>query len=184
MSEVLVNSHLHIMLCPRNWMAKSITGYLPHPRVCTAPAPCSSYPTPLVELGFDGWGLVTPEVHQSPISTPLNTHRYLVQAGLIGGGLRAVRNPDQCPYLITGHRSIKCPGSPQRQQAGPDFPAALVAGSGSRFWRGESEGPDSGSAVGPVGPAPLGQDLKPPDSGAGPPLSGVGLVEEEDSPVT
>ncbi len=44
-------------------------------------------------------GLVTARIHQSPIRTPLNTHRYLVPASLIGGGLRGVRNPDQCPHL-------------------------------------------------------------------------------------
>ncbi len=37
-------------------------------------------------------GLVTARIHQSPIRTPLNTHRYLVPASLIGGGLRGVRN--------------------------------------------------------------------------------------------
>ncbi len=54
-----------------------------------------------------------------------------------------------------GHPVNKCSGSPQRQQAGPDLPAALVAGSGSSEWRGESgetetAGPSRGQ------PAPLG----------------------------
>ncbi len=44
-------------------------------------------------------GLVTSWIHQSPISTPPNTHRYLVPASLIGGSLWGVRNPDQCPHL-------------------------------------------------------------------------------------
>ncbi len=44
-------------------------------------------------------GLVTARIHQSPIRTPPHTHRYLVPASLIGGGLRDVRNPDQGPHL-------------------------------------------------------------------------------------
>ncbi len=44
-------------------------------------------------------GLVTSWIHQRPISTPPNTHRYLVPASLIGGSLWGVRNPDQCPHL-------------------------------------------------------------------------------------
>ncbi len=44
-------------------------------------------------------GLVTSGIHQSPISTPLNTHRYLIHASLIRGSLWGVWNPDQCPHL-------------------------------------------------------------------------------------
>ncbi len=71
----------------------------PHPHVHTSPEPCSSYPMPRAELGFDGsrsgYILNPPK----PNKYPPNTHRYLVPASLIGGSLWGVRNPDQCPHL-------------------------------------------------------------------------------------
>ncbi len=59
------------------------------------------------------------------------------------------------PTSITRHQSIKCPGSPQRQQAGPDLTAALGAGSGSSDWRGESGGMGTDEVLELADPAPL-----------------------------
>ncbi len=74
------------------------------------------------------------------------------------------------PTSITGHRSIKWPGSPQRQQAGPGFPATPVAGRGTRNWRGETEETGPAAGLGPADPASRPWALAAVDSGAGPPL--------------
>ncbi len=65
---------------------------------------------------------------------------------------------------------MKWPGSPQRQQAGPGFPATLVAGSGTRNWRGDPGGTGIRAALGLADPASLAWALPAADSGAGPPL--------------
>ncbi len=54
---------------------------------------------PRAELGFDGsrFGYILNP--PKPNKYPLNTHRYLVPASLIGGSQWGVRNPDQCPHL-------------------------------------------------------------------------------------
>ncbi len=61
-------------------------------------------------------------------------------------------------------------GSPQRQQAGPGFPATLVAGSGPRNWRGDPGGTGKSAELGLADPACLAWALTAADSGAGPPL--------------
>ncbi len=43
---------------------------------------------PLLHQALMDGGLVTDGIHQSLICTPLNTHRYLVMPGLIGGSPR------------------------------------------------------------------------------------------------
>ncbi len=65
---------------------------------------------------------------------------------------------------------MKWPGSPQRQQAGPGFPATLVAGSGPRNWRGDPGGKGKSAELGLADPASLAWALTAADSGAGPPL--------------
>ncbi len=65
---------------------------------------------------------------------------------------------------------MKWPGSPQRQQAGPGFPATLVAGSGTRNWRGDPGGTGISAELGLADPASLAWALPAADSGAGPPL--------------
>ncbi len=65
---------------------------------------------------------------------------------------------------------IKWSGSPQRQQAGPGFPATLVAGSGTRNWRGDTGGTGIEAELGLADPASLAWALTADDSGAGPPL--------------
>ncbi len=65
---------------------------------------------------------------------------------------------------------MKWPGSPQRQQAGPGFPATLVAGSGTRNWRGDPGGTGMSAELGLADPASLAWALPAADSGAGPPL--------------
>ncbi len=65
---------------------------------------------------------------------------------------------------------MKWPGSPQRQQAGPGFPATLVAGSGTRNWRGDPGGTGMSVELGLADPASLAWALPAADSGAGPPL--------------
>ncbi len=65
---------------------------------------------------------------------------------------------------------MKWPGSPQRQQAGPGFPATLVAGSGPRNWRGDPGGTGKSAELGLADPASLAWALPAADSGAGPPL--------------
>ncbi len=105
-------------------------------------------------------GLVTAWIHQSPISTPLNTHRYLVPPAWSGAACGASRTRTSVPTSITGQRSIKWPGSPQRQQAGPGFPATLVAGRGTRNWRGDTGGTGLVAALGLADPASLAWALK------------------------
>ncbi len=68
---------------------------------------------------------------------------------------------------------MKWPGSPQRQQAGPGFPATLVAGSGTRNWRGDPGGTGISAELGLADPASLAWALPAADSGAGPPLHRV-----------
>ncbi len=58
----------------------------------------------------------------------------------------------------------------QRQQAGPGFPATLVAGSGTRNWRGDPGGTGMSAELGLADPASLAWALPAADSGAGPPL--------------
>ncbi len=65
---------------------------------------------------------------------------------------------------------MKWPGSPQRQQAGPGFSATLVAGSGTRNWRGDPGGTGMSAELGLADPASLAWALTAADSGAGPPL--------------
>ncbi len=115
-------------------------------------------------------GLITTWIHQSPISTPLIPTAFWYMPAWSGAACGASGTRISVPTSITGHRSIKCPGSLQRQQAGPDVPAALVAGSGSRDGRGESGGKWTDGLLWLASPASLGMDLSPADSGAGPPL--------------
>ncbi len=68
---------------------------------------------------------------------------------------------------------MKWPGSPQRQQAGLGFPATLVAGSGTRNWRGDPGGTGISAELGLADPASLAWALPAADSGAGPPLHRV-----------
>ncbi len=84
-------------------------------------------------------GLVTARIHQSPIRTPLNTHRYLVPASLIGGGLRGIRNPDQCPHLH--HRTMidKVARVPATPAGRPRLP-----GGQELAWRDRGNGNSSG----------------------------------------
>ncbi len=91
-------------------------------------------------------GLVTARIHQSPICTPLNTHRYLVPASLIGGGLRGVRNPDQCPHLhhrTTIDKVARVPATPAGR---PRLPRHPSGGKGDKelAWRDRGNGNSSG----------------------------------------
>ncbi len=75
---------------------------------------------------MDG-GLVTARIHQGLICTPLDTHRYLVLPGLIGGSPRGVGDPDQQSHLH--HRTVvlevpRVPASP----AGRPRPYRLPSG--------------------------------------------------------
>ncbi len=60
---------------------------------------------------MDG-GLVTARIHQGLICTPLDTHRYLVLPGLIGGSLRGVGDPDQQSHLHHGTLVLEVPRVP------------------------------------------------------------------------
>ncbi len=95
-------------------------------------------------------GLVTARIHQSPIRTPLNTHRYLVPASLIGGGLRGVRNPDQCPHLhhrTTIDKVARVPATPAGR---PRLPRHPSGGKGDKelAWRDWGNGTSSGARAG------------------------------------
>ncbi len=57
-------------------------------------------------------GLVTAGIHQGLICTPLNTHRYLVLPGLIGGSRRGVGDPDQQSHLHHGTVVLEMPRIP------------------------------------------------------------------------
>ncbi len=95
-------------------------------------------------------GLVTARIHQSPIRTPLNTHRYLVPASLIGGGLRGVRNPDQCPHLhhrTTIDKVARVPATPAGRLRLPRHPSG---GKGDKelAWKHRGNGTRSGARAG------------------------------------
>ncbi len=106
-------------------------------------------------------GLVTSWIHQSPISTPLNTHRYLVPASLIGGSLWGVRNPDQCPHLhhwTPIDKVARVPATPTGRPRRPRHPSGDPGGTGID------------AELGLADPASLAWALTAADSGAGPPL--------------
>ncbi len=67
---------------------------------------------PLLHQALMEGGLVTARIHQSLICTPLNTHRYLVMPGLIGGSPRGVGDPDQQSHLHHGTVVLEMPGVP------------------------------------------------------------------------
>ncbi len=95
-------------------------------------------------------GLVKARIHQSPIRTPLNTHRYLVPASLIGGGLRGVRNPDQCPHLhhrTTIDKVARVPATPAGR---PRLPRHPSGGKGDKelAWRHRGNGTRRGVRAG------------------------------------
>ncbi len=62
----------------------------------------------------------------------------MVQASLIGGSLWSVRDPDQCPHLHHWAPIYEMPLVPTPPTGRPRPPPALVAGSESSYWRGES----------------------------------------------
>ncbi len=94
----------------------------PHPHAHTAPEPRGSYPMPQAESGFDGsrfdYNLNPPK----PNKYPLNTHSFLVHASLIGGSLRGVRNPDQCPHIHHRTPIYKVPWVPATPTGRPRRP--------------------------------------------------------------
>ncbi len=64
-------------------------------------------------------GLVTARIHQSPIRTPLILTGIWYPPAWSGAACGASGTRTNVPTSITGQRSIKWPGSPQRQQASP-----------------------------------------------------------------
>ncbi len=156
-----------LCFCPRNWMAKRTTGYY-------ATSPCTHL-TRTMQLisNASGWTrLWWIEVWLQPESTKAQYVPPLILTGIwyppawSGAACGASGTRTNVPTSITGQRSIKWPGSPQRQQAGPGFPATLVAGRGTRNWRGET----GGTGIAAADPASLAWALAAVDSGAGPPL--------------
>ncbi len=115
-------------------------------------------------------GLVTSWIHQSPISTPLNTHRYLVHARLIRGSLRGVRNPDQCPHLH--HRTLinKVPWVPATPTGWPRLPRRPSGGKWVKelAWRDRRNGNRGDTRAG--WPCPPGMGSHTSHFRAGPPL--------------
>ncbi len=67
---------------------------------------------PLLHQALVDRGLVTAGIHQGLICTPLNTHRYLVLPGLIGGSPRGVGDPDQQSHLHHGTVVLEMPRIP------------------------------------------------------------------------
>ncbi len=92
-------------------------------------------------------GLVTAWI---PISTPLNTHRYLVAASLIGGSLRGVRNLDQCPHLHHWTTINKVAQVPATPPGWPRLPRHPSGGKGDKelAWRHRGNGTSSGAQAG------------------------------------
>ncbi len=112
--------------------------------------PCSSYPMPQAELGFDGSRFGYSQNPPKPNTYPLNTHRYLVPASLIGGGLRGVRNPDQCPHLhhrTTIDKVARVPATPAGRLRLPRHPSG---GKGDKelAWKHRGNGTRSGARAG------------------------------------
>ncbi len=110
---------------------------------------------------MDG-GLVTARIHQGLICTPLDTHRYLVLPGLIGGSPRRVGDPDQQSHLH--HRTVvlevpRVPASPAGRPRPYCRPSGRRVGKGlpERVrWRGSGlwPPPSPGVTVGLAIPTP------------------------------
>ncbi len=109
-----------LCFCPRNWMAKRTTGY-------SATSPCTHL-TRTMQLisNASGWTrLWWIEVWLQPESTKAQYVPPLILTGIwyppawSGAACGTSGTRTRVPTSITGHRSIKWPGSPQRQQAGP-----------------------------------------------------------------
>ncbi len=167
-----------LCFCPRNWMAKRTTGY-------SATSPCTHL-TRTMQLisNASGWTrLWWIEVWLQPESTKAQYVPPLILTGIwyppawLGAACGTSGTRTKVPTSITGHRSIKWPGSPQRQQAGPGFPATPVAGRRTRNWRGETGETGPAAGLGPADPASRPWALAAVDSGAGPPSIGAGLGE-------
>ncbi len=109
---------------------------------------------------MDG-GLVTARIHQGLICTPLDTHRYLVLPGLIGGSPRGVGDPDQQPHLHHGTVVLEVPRIPA-SPAG--WPRPYRRPSGRRMgkglpervqWKGGGLWPPPAGGNAPAWPFPL-----------------------------
>ncbi len=106
---------------------------------------------------MDG-GLVTARIHQGLICTPLDTHRYLVLPGLIGGSPRGVGDPDQQSHLHHGTVVLEVPRIPASPAGRPRpyrRPSGRRMGKGlpERVrWKGGGPPGHSRSAVGLEGP--------------------------------
>ncbi len=123
-------------------------------------------------------GLVKARIHQSPIRTPLNTHRYLVPASLIGGGLWGVRNPDQCPHLHHRTKIDKVDRVPATPTGRPRLPRHPSGGKGDKelAWRHRGNGTSSGARGWPT-PPPWRGLSRPPTPEPDLPSIGAGLGE-------
>ncbi len=67
---------------------------------------------PLLYQALMDGGLVTARIHQGLICSPLDTHRYLVLPGLIGGSPQGVGDPDQQSHLHHGTVVLEVPRVP------------------------------------------------------------------------
>ncbi len=138
-SEVRVNCHHHTILlspklnkCRHYRVLHHIPVHAPNQNHA-AFIQCLELNQALVDQG-----LVTTGIHQSKISTPLILTGIWYKPAWSGAVCEVSGTRISAPTSITGHQSMKCPWSPHRQQAGPGLPTALVAGSESSYWRGES----------------------------------------------
>ncbi len=110
---------------------------------------------------MDG-GLVTARIHQGLICTPLDTHRYLVLPGLIGGSPRRVGDPDQQSHLHHGTVVLEVPRVPASPAGRPRpyrRPSGRRVGKGLPervLWRGSGlrPPPSPGVTVGLAIPTP------------------------------
>ncbi len=117
---------------------------------------------PLLYQALMDGGLVTARIHQGLICTPLDTHRYLVLPGLIGGSPRGVGDPDQQSYLHHGTVVLEVPRVPASPAGRPRpyrHPSGRRVGKGLPervLWRGSGlcPPPSPGVTVGLAIPTP------------------------------
>ncbi len=173
-SEVRVNCHHHTILlspklnkCRHYRVLHHIPVHAPNQNHA-AFIQCLELNQALVDQG-----LVTTGIHQSKISTPLILTGIWYKPAWSGAVCEVSGTRISAPTSITGHQSMKCPWSPHRQQAGPGLPTALVAGSESSYWRGESNEYCCGPHAGLPHP-PLDGALGPATDSGGGPRGGMG----------